>query len=85
MMKYFFSDLLFIIMHPVITFADGDNDGLCSVESAKWGNFKGVITTKGIFGISHSGVIDLYRIPYKGIHIPTFYLDIAKDLSEREM
>jgi triacylglycerol lipase len=82
MMKYFFSDILFIIMHPLIMFADGDNDGLCPVESAKWGAFKGTITTQGIFGISHSGVIDLYRVNYKGVNIPKFYLNIVKGLSE---
>ena len=81
MMKYFFSDLIFIILHPLVTFADGDNDGLCPVESAKWGDFKGVITTGGVFGISHCGIIDLYRVNYKGINIPDFYLSIAKDLS----
>ncbi|MCL2800460.1 MAG: hypothetical protein FWD28_01700 [Treponema sp.] len=83
MMKYFFSDLIFILLHPFITASDGDNDGLCPVDSARWGDFKGVITTKGIFGISHCGVIDLYRINYKGIKIPQFYLDIVKGLSER--
>jgi triacylglycerol lipase len=84
MMKYYFSDLLFIIMNPLITFADGDNDGLCPVESAKWGDYKGVITTQGVFGISHCGVIDLYRINYKGINILDFYLNIIKELSEKE-
>jgi triacylglycerol lipase len=83
MMKYFFSDMLFIIMNPLITFTDGENDGLCPVESAKWGNFKGVITTQGFFGISHCGIIDMYRIPYKGLQIPSFYLDIVKELSEQ--
>ena len=41
-MKYFFSDISFMILHPLITFADGENDGLCPVESAKWGDYKGV-------------------------------------------
>jgi len=83
MMKYFFSDITFIIMHPLITFADGDNDGLCPVESAKWGDFKGIITTKGVFGISHCGIIDLYKVNYKGINILEFYMDIIKELTER--
>ena len=83
MLKYFFSDLIFIILHPLITFADGDNDGLCPVESAKWGDFKGVITTQGIFGISHCGIIDLYRINYKGVNILDIYLNMAKELFKR--
>ncbi|MDR0290172.1 MAG: hypothetical protein LBI06_04485 [Treponema sp.] len=83
MMKYFFSDMTFVMLHPIIKFADGDNDGLCPVESAKWGDFKGIITTKGVFGISHCGIIDLYRINYRGMNILDFYLGIVKDLSER--
>jgi triacylglycerol lipase len=83
MMKYFFSDITFIVMHPVITFADGDNDGLCPVESAKWGDFKGIITTKGIFGISHAGIIDFYRVKYRGQDILDFYMGIVKELAER--
>ena len=83
-MKYFFSDFVFIIMNPYIRMTDGANDGLCPVESAKWGNFKGVITTKGAFGISHAGVIDAYRIKYKGVDIPEFYLNIIKELSANE-
>jgi triacylglycerol lipase len=83
MMKYFFSDIIFIIMNPIITVADGDNDGLCPVNSARWGDFKGVITTQGVFGISHSGVIDLYRLNYKGVNLLDIYLNIVKGLSEK--
>ena len=83
MMRYFFSDPTFLVMHPFITAIEGDNDGLCPVESAKWGDFKGVITTEGIFGISHAGIIDLYKLNYKGINILDFYLGILKGLSER--
>jgi len=82
-LRYFFSDVIFIILNPFIMLTDGDNDGLCPVESAKWGDYKGTVTTKGIFGISHGGIIDLYRMDYKGVSIPDFYLSIVKGLSER--
>ncbi len=82
-MKYFFSDFNFIIMNPFIQITDGDNDGLCPVDSAKWGDFRGIVTTQGIFGISHTGIIDTYKVNYKGIDILNFYLDIAKELSEK--
>jgi triacylglycerol lipase len=81
-MKYFFSDPTFIIMNLFIQITDGDNDGLCPVESAKWGEFKGTITTK-IFGISHSGIIDLYKIKYSVVDIVETYLEIAKGLSRK--
>jgi len=79
-MKYFFSDLLFLFLNPFLKITDGENDGLCPVESAKWGNFKGVITTEGKFGISHAGIVDAYKVKYKGIDIPKFYLSILEDL-----
>jgi triacylglycerol lipase len=82
-LKYFFGDPLFILLNPILKISDGDNDGLCPVESAKWGDFKGVITTKGLFGISHSGVVDAYRITYKGVDIPKIYLQMLKDLSDK--
>jgi triacylglycerol lipase len=82
-MKHFFSDIIYIILHPFLMITDGENDGLCPVYSAKWGSFRGVITTRGNFGISHSGIIDAYRITYKGVDIPRFYLSILEDLAER--
>ena len=82
-MKYFFSDFNFIIMQPFIKMTDGANDGLCPVESAKWGEFKGIITTQGSFGVSHAGVIDAYKINYKGMDIVELYLGIVKELSKK--
>jgi triacylglycerol lipase len=82
-MKYFFSDPGFIIMKPFIQLTDGDNDGLCPVDSAKWGDFRGAVTTRGVFGISHAGIIDTYRVKYKGVNIPELYLEIARELSAK--
>jgi triacylglycerol lipase len=81
-LKYFFSDILFILLYPLLLITDGDSDGLCPVESAKWGDFKGTITTKGIWGISHCGIVDFYRIKYKGINILELYLTMIKDLGK---
>jgi triacylglycerol lipase len=81
-MKYFFSDLLFLFLNPFLKVTDGENDGLCPIESAKWGNFKGIITTEGKFGISHSGIVDAYRIKYKGVDLLKLYLSILEDLEK---
>jgi triacylglycerol lipase len=81
-MKHSFSDLLFLFLNPFLKITDGENDGLCPVESAKWGDFKGVITTEGTFGISHSGIIDAYKVKYKGVDIPKLYLSILEDLEK---
>jgi triacylglycerol lipase len=82
-MKYAFGDLLYLLLNPLLRLTDGDNDGLCPVESARWGNFRGPITTGGIFGISHSGIIDAYRISYRGLDIPRFYVSILRELADR--
>ena len=82
-MKYFFSDIVYIILNPFLNITDGENDGLCPVESAKWGNFRGVVSSGGLWGISHSGIIDAYKIKYKGVDIPALYLTILKDLATR--
>ena len=81
-MKYFFSDIIYIFLNLFLMITDGENDGLCPVYSAEWGNFKGIITTEGKFGISHSGIIDAYRIKYKGMDIPKFYISICEELSK---
>jgi hypothetical protein len=50
---------------------------------AYWGNYRGLITTGGFFGISHGGILDLYRLPYLGVDIPALYVDIVKGLAEK--
>ena len=61
---------------------DGENDGLVSVESAKWGDFLGLIETDSK-GISHGDVIDLMRMDIKGYDVCECYVDILKKLKER--
>ena len=58
-LRFFFSDLIFFFLWPIIRVFDGPNDGLCPAESARWKNFRGVVTGR-VFGVSHSGIIDLY-------------------------
>lgn len=40
---------------------DGKNDGLVSVESAKWGNFRGIIKTEKAPSINHADQVGLFR------------------------
>jgi triacylglycerol lipase len=82
-LKYFFSDIRFILLYLIISLTDGDNDGLCPVESAKWGNFQGIITAQGLWGISHAGIIDASRIEYKGVDILALYLEIVEALFKK--
>jgi triacylglycerol lipase len=91
-MDHFFGDPQYLLTWPLVHWTDGANDGLCPVESAKWGSFRGLVRPKGFFGISHAGIIDAYRIRYQGyglsngvtcIDIPDFYLNIVRDLAAR--
>jgi triacylglycerol lipase len=59
----------------------GDNDGLVSVSSATWGNFRGTLT--GWFGVNHLSEIGLLSLPTLGYDAPTHFTNIAADLKAR--
>ena len=63
---------------------DGENDGLVSVSSAKWGNFLGVLTAKNR-GISHGDIIDLTRQNIEGFDVCEFYVNLVNGLKEKGM
>ena len=66
------------------THFDGENDGLVSVSSAKWGNFLGVLTAKNR-GISHGDIIDLTRQNIEGFDVCEFYVNLVNGLKEKGM
>lgn len=60
------------------------NDGLVTVSSAKWGEFKGVFENSKRRGLSHGDMIDLKREDIKGFDILEKYVQIVEDLKDRE-
>ncbi|MDR2486411.1 MAG: hypothetical protein LBD12_00455 [Clostridiales Family XIII bacterium] len=84
-MKHCFGDPFYLLMNPFIRLTDGENDGLCPVESAKWGEFQGVVVSQGLRDVSHIGIIDRYGIRYKGWDIPSFYVGIVEALARKGM
>jgi triacylglycerol lipase len=93
-LKFFFGDLLYLLPSILVNIFDGPNDGLCPAESAKWGNYRGLITARGFFGISHGGILDLYHLPYRNgllippdskpritVSIPELYVLIVRELA----
>lgn len=62
---------------------EGENDGLVAIDSAKWGEFKGIIRNKKYRGISHGDIIDLRRDDYKGFDVIEKYVEIVCDLKEK--
>ncbi len=82
-MKYPWSHLLLSIPWCMIKPLEGDNDGLVSTESAKWGEFQGVFSNQHMRGISHGDMIDLKRQDYKGFDVVEVYVQIVAKLKER--
>lgn len=82
-MKSFRSDFLYAVPYLIIFLLEGKNDGLVSVQSAKWGNFRGVIQTKAKRGISHIDIVDYRKKTLSNFNVLQFYIHLVKDLKQR--
>ena len=79
-MRNSFDDLMFFYSHWYLKNISGENDGVVTEKSAKWGkNIKKIEN-----GISHTEIIDLKRKKISGINIPNIYLKIIDELSKKE-
>ena len=79
-MKNPFSDIFFFLPYLVVKLIEGDNDGLVTVNSAQYLNFKGVINGKGLRGVSHADLVDLRRVDNHSFNIIEQYINIVEDL-----
>ncbi len=79
-MKGWYSELFCSIPYMVLKRLAGDNDGLVTEESAKWGNFRGTVVPTGRRGVSHADMIDLHHEDYKGFDVIEFYVKIVNEL-----
>ena len=77
------SDRLLAIPYHIIRPLEGDNDGLVSVSSAIWGNYRGLLVSSTNRGISHGDMIDLKREDYKGFDVREAYIQIVADLKKQ--
>ncbi|GHU04736.1 hypothetical protein FACS1894147_10170 [Spirochaetia bacterium] len=82
-MKGMRSDPMLGPVWRMIKSLEGDNDGLVSVDSAVWGEFRGVIESDSRKGISHGDIIDLKRADYRGFDVVEKYVRIVSDLKEK--
>lgn len=83
-MKSFFSCLILSIpYHFIKKCGEPENDGLVSVDSAKWGEFRGVYRNKHRRGIAHGDIIDLQREDYKDFDVRETYVQIVSDLKQK--
>lgn len=87
-MKNCTSDVFLWLPNLLVKWIEGENDGLLTPESVKWGEYKGVIRSEGRRGISHLDQIDLRRRPLvfvsgeKKTDIPGFYTGLVRQLSD---
>ncbi|MDD3347925.1 triacylglycerol lipase [Oscillibacter sp.] len=69
--------------YSVVKHFDGQNDGLVSVESAKWGSRFTLLKPEKKRGISHGDVVDLNRENIPGFDAREFYVNLVADLKTR--
>ncbi|MDS1003887.1 triacylglycerol lipase [Clostridium sporogenes] len=82
-MSNLFSDYILTIPYMFVKLTEGDNDGLVSINSAKWGEFKGTLKNKYFRGISHGDIIDLRRDDYKQFDVIEKYVEIVSELKNK--
>ena len=83
-MKNAASDPAMSLFYGFVRRMEGPNDGLVSVESAKWGDFRGTYSGPGRCGISHPAAVDAGKRGIKTrkrgggiLDITDLYWDIA--------
>lgn len=69
--------------YPLVKHFDGTNDGLVSMESARWGEHFTELATPQGRGISHGDMIDLNRENISGFDIREFYVNLVANLKDR--
>lgn len=71
------------VPYRVIKALGDENDGLVTVDSAKWGEFRGVFRSTSRRGVSHGDLVDMDREDYAGFNVLDTYLKIVAELKER--
>ncbi|SFP73231.1 triacylglycerol lipase [Oscillibacter sp. PC13] len=69
--------------YPIVKHFDGLNDGLVSVDSARWGSAFTLLDPVGKRGISHGDVVDLNRENIPGFDVREFYVNLTAFLKAR--
>lgn len=85
-MKNMFSDSLLSIPYLGMRLMKArESDGLVEINSAKWGEFKGVLRSTSKRGISHGDMIDLKREDIRGFDVLKFFYEVVCELKEKGM
>lgn len=82
--KYVSNSLMLQVPWLICKAYEGDNDGLVSVNSAKWGTFRGVVEGAAwAGGVDHLNIVNQFFGITPGFDAPQFYIDIVCDLKNR--
>jgi triacylglycerol lipase len=77
------SHSLLMLPFAIMKWVSGNNDGLVTTDSAKWGHFRGTFTSRTHRGISHGDLIDLMHQDFEGFNIAEEYVTIVSELKEK--
>ncbi len=73
-------------MAKILKKYEGPNDGLVSVKSAKWGNYKGIIKGNCHKSLSHIDQVGLFVFSkVKKLEIDQFYINLVHSLKKKGM
>ena len=67
----------------LVQYFDGENDGLVSEKSFRWGEKYTLLRPAKKRGISHGDMIDLNRENIEGFDVREFYVELVSDLKNR--
>jgi len=71
------------LSYHLVKFFSGENDGLVSEESFKWGENYILLRPTQKRGISHGDMIDLNRQNFRGFDVREFYVSLVSDLKNK--
>ena len=75
LMKRKNNDLKFSLTYPIVKHIEGENDGIVSLNSAKWGEYQGMVDEQN--GGSHSDIIGFRLASRTKINIVEFYQNLV--------
>lgn len=78
-----YPSVLWRSLAAILYTTDGKNDGLVSIPSAQWGNYRGLIQTEKAPSISHADMIGLAQFSNANFDAKWFFAHIINDLKLR--
>jgi len=75
------SDIKFSLIYPIVKHIEGENDGIVTVKSAKWGEYQGMVDKDN--GGSHSDISGFNLVTHSKTYVVEFYIELVESLKNR--